>query len=110
MNNQMLIYETDKQTIEVRLDGQQETLWLSQKQMAELFDKDVRTINEHIKNVYKGQELVQDSTIRKFRIVQQEGKRSAKRDVDHYNLDTIISVGYRVNSQNRTTFYRDFSF
>lgn len=72
--------------------------------MAELFAKDVRTINEHIQNVYASEELTSDSTIRKFRIVRQEGKRQVKRGIDHYNLDVIISVGYRVKSKQGTQF------
>jgi len=72
--------------------------------MAELFQKDVRTINEHIQNIYKEGELSKDSTIRKFRIVQTEGRRQVSRKVDFYNLDMIISVGYRVNSIRGTQF------
>ena len=104
MNGEILIYESGNHTIEVRLDSVQETLWLTQKQMAALFDKDVRTVNEHLKNIYKEQELTLGATIRKFRIVQQEGKRSVEREIDHYNLDAIISVGYRVNSKKGTQF------
>jgi hypothetical protein len=97
----------DGQTqIEVRLED--ETIWLSQAQMAELFDKDVRTINEHLKTIFKEGELKETSTIRKFRIVRKEGRRSVKREIKHYNLDAIISVGYRVNSKqgfNRQFFH-----
>ena len=88
--------------LEVALD--QETVWLSQAQMAELFDKDVRTVSEHIGNVYAEGELVREATIRKFRIVRQEGKRQVRREIDHYNLDVIISVGYRVKSQRGVQF------
>ena len=85
----------DGQTqIEVRLED--ETIWLSQAQMAELFDKDIRTINEHLKTIFKEDELKETSTIRKFRIVRKEGKRNVKREIAHYNLDAVISVGYRV--------------
>ena len=72
--------------------------------MAELFDKDIRTVNEHIQNVFKEGELESDSTIRKFRIVQKEGARTISRDIDHYNLDVVISVGYRVKSHRGTQF------
>ena len=91
---------------EMRIDVllQDETVWLTQKSMAELFQKDVRTINEHIKNVLHEGELEHDPTIRKFRIVQQEGQREVKRVVDFYNLDMIISVGYRVKSRQGTQF------
>ena len=79
-------------TIEVRYED--ESIWLSQKLMAELFDVEVNTINYHLKEVYKSSEIQEDGTVRKFRIVQQEGKRQVNRDIDFYNLDTIISVGY----------------
>jgi len=72
--------------------------------MAELFQKDVRTISEHIRNIYQEGELERDPTIRNFRIVQTEGKRTVRRDVDFYNLDVIISVGYRVKSHRGTQF------
>ena len=88
--------------VEVRLEG--ETVWLSQKQMAELFGKDLRTISEHVGNVYEEGELGREATIRKFRIVRQEGNRQVRRAIDHYNLDVIISVGYRVKSQRGVRF------
>lgn len=104
MGNNIVIYQTqDGQTdIDVRLEN--DTVWLSQKQMATLFEKDVRTINEHINNVFSEGELEKDSTIRKFRIVQTEGKRKVERNIDYYNLDVIISVGYRVKSVRGTQF------
>jgi prophage maintenance system killer protein len=88
--------------LEVRLQG--ETVWLTQAQMAKLFGKDVRTISEHIGNVFTENELGKGSTIRKFRIVRKEGKRSVERQIDHYSLDAIISVGYRVKSKRGTQF------
>ncbi len=88
--------------LEVALD--QETVWLSQAQMAELFGKDVRTVNEHVGNVFAEGELGKETTVRKFRIVRQEGKRQVRREIDHYNLDVIISVGYRVKSQRGVQF------
>jgi hypothetical protein len=88
--------------LEVKLEN--ETVWLSQKQLAELFQKDVRTINEHIQNVYAEGELQRSATIRKFRIVQTEGSRAVEREVELYNLDAIISVGYRVKSRRGTQF------
>lgn len=100
---EIVIYRAKEGPIlEVRLE--QETVWLTQKQIAVLFDKAVPTINEHIKNIYKEKELGQASTIRKFRIVQKEGARSIERDVDFYNLDVIISVGYRVKSHRGIQF------
>jgi hypothetical protein len=100
----LLLYQTeDGQTrVEVRLDN--ETVWLTQKQMSELFQKDVRTINEHIQNIYSEEELHPEPTIRKFRIVQLEGSREVTRFIDFYHLDIIISVGYRVNSHRGTQF------
>jgi hypothetical protein len=78
--------------------------WLIQKRMAELFGVDVRTINEHLQNIYQSKELQKEVTIRKIRIVQQEGKREVSRELDFYNLDAIIAVGYRVNSYQATQF------
>ena len=100
----ILIYQTEdgRTRIDVRLED--ETVWLSQRLLAELFQKNVRTINEHIKNIYAEGELGPQSTIRKFRIVQTEGKRQVVRQVDFYNLDMIISVGYRVRSHRGTQF------
>jgi hypothetical protein len=103
-DSELLLYQTeDGQTrVQVRLEG--ETVWLSQKQLAELFEKDVRTINEHIQNIYKEGELQTDPTIRNFRIVQMEGGREVERDIAFYNLDVVISVGYRVRSHRGTQF------
>ena len=98
----IVIFEEDAGPVEVRLEG--ETVWLSQKQMAELFGKDLRTISEHVGNVYEEDELGREATIRKFRIVRQEGNRQVRRAIDHYNLDVIISVGYRVKSQRGVRF------
>lgn len=102
--NPIAIYEGPDQAVEVRLDTGQDTVWLSQRQMADLFGKDVRTVNEHVQNVYAEHELSRDATIRDFRIVRQEGNRQVTRTIEHYNLDVIISVGYRVNSQQGTRF------
>ena len=105
-NSEILLYQTeDGQTrVEVRL--QDETVWLSQKLMAGLFQKDVRTINEHIKNILAEGEQSPEATIRKFRIVQIEGKREVGRPVDFYNLEMILAVGYRVRSHRGTQFRR----
>ncbi|MBD3386417.1 hydroxyacid dehydrogenase [candidate division KSB1 bacterium] len=103
-DSQIIIYQTEsgKTKIEVRL--QDETVWLTQKLMAELFQVGVNTINYHIKEIYEEGELSPDPTIRKFRIVQKEGQRDVVRLVDFYNLDMIISVGYRVKSHVATRF------
>ena len=89
-------------SIEVRYE--EETIWLSQKLMAELFGVDVRTVSEHLSNIYEQGELAREATIRDFRTVQTEGSRRVARDIDFYNLDAIISVGYRVNSTRATQF------
>ncbi|MCB9481978.1 MAG: virulence protein RhuM/Fic/DOC family protein [Desulfobacteraceae bacterium] len=104
MENKIEIYKTPDNQTEIRVQFEDDTIWLTQLQMAELFNKDVRTINEHVKNIYKTEELNADSTIRNFRIVRTEGKRKVQRNIDHYNLDIIISVGYRVNSKRGTQF------
>lgn len=91
-----------KLRIEVFYAG--ETVWLTQKRMAELFDVSTKTINEHLQNIYGSGELDAQRTIRKFRIVQTEGEREVEREVNFYNLDVIISVGYRVNSIQATRF------
>ena len=103
-NNKIILYNTEdgKAKIAVSLDG--ETVWLSQKQMAELFQTTVANINQHIGNVLKDGELQEFSTIKNSLIVQKEGARSIKRDVVFYNLDMIISVGYRINSLRGTQF------
>jgi len=101
---EFLLFQTaDAQTrVQVRLtDG---VLWLTQRQMAELYEKDVRTVNEHLKNVYSDGELNPDATIRKFRIVAREGARDIERLVDHYNLDAVLQVGYRVRSSRGAQF------
>lgn len=97
MSGQIEIYQGPEGT-QIQVKFVDDTLWLSQAQMADLFAKDVRTINEHIQTIFKTGELESRSTIRKFRIVRLEGKREVTRNIDHYNLDMIISVGYRVNS------------
>jgi Virulence protein len=89
-------------SIEVRYED--ETIWLSQKMMAALFDVTVPTINVHLKNIYESGELTRDATIRKYLTVQIEGDREVSRTLDYYNLDAIISVGYRVNSRRATQF------
>ena len=103
-NNKIIIYNTEDGGMKIEVKLENETVWLSQSQMAELFQKTVPTINEHIKNVFAEGELSENSTIRNFRIVQREGDRDVARDVDFYNLDVIISVGYRVKSHRGTQF------
>ena len=89
-------------SIEMRYED--ENIWLTQKMMSTLYDVDVRTINEHIKKIYSDSELEEDSTIRNFRIVQTEGSRQVTRDTKHYNLQMIIAVGFKVNSERAVQF------
>lgn len=103
-NSEFLLYQTEDGQTRVQVRVLDETIWLTQKLLAELFQKDVRTINEHIQNVFEEGELEREPTIRKFRIVQLEGSRQVEREVEHYNLDVIISVGYRVRSHRGTQF------
>ena len=95
-------FQDGKNSIEARYEN--ETIWLAQKLIAELFEVDISTINEHLKNIYNNAELDENSTIGKFPIVQKEGSRTVKRTITFYNLDAIISVGYRVNSVRATQF------
>jgi hypothetical protein len=101
---EFLIFTAQNQENSIEARYEDETIWLSQKLMGELFQVDVRTINEHLKNIYKQGEQIEEATIRKFRIVQTEGKRNVNREVSFYNLEAIISVGYRVNSLRATQF------
>ena len=97
-HDNIIIYEgaEGQPNIEVRMEG--ETVWLSQAQLVELFHSSKANISEHIKNIYTEKELNPKSTVRKFRTVQKEGGRNVTRELTHYNLDMIISIGYRVNS------------
>lgn len=102
--NQVEIYKTQdgKAQIEVQFEG--DTVWLNQKQLSELFDNTVSNVNIHIRNIYKEKELSKNSTIKESLIVQKEGKRMISRKIEYYNLDVIISVGYRVKSKRGTQF------
>jgi len=99
-----VIYQAKSGAIELRGDFSKETIWATQTQIATAFDIDIRTVNEHIQNIFKTSELSEKATLRNFRIVQTEGKREIEREVKHYNLDLILSVGYRVNSKRATLF------
>lgn len=99
--NNIIIYTSPENQTEVRVQFQDETLWLTQSQMAELFDKDKRTISEHMRNIFNEGELEPDWVVRKIRTTANDGKSY---NVEHYNLDAIISVGYRVNSKRGTAF------
>jgi len=101
---EFLIFTNQSKTSTIEVRYEDETIWLSHKLMAELFDVEVNTINYHLKEIYKSGEIQEERTIRKFRIVQTEGNREVNREIDFYNLDAIISVGYRVNSVRATQF------
>ncbi len=104
MTSDILIYQNQDGNIKIDVRLHEETVWLMQDQMATLFGKARNTITEHIQNVYEEGELEQNRTSRKFRQVRTEGKRAVEREIDHYNLDVIISVGYRVKSVQGTQF------
>lgn len=103
---EFLTFELQSQQDSIEVRYEDETIWLTQKMMSMLFDVSIKTINEHLQNIYASGELEKEATVRKFRIVQIEGTRKVARDVDHYNLDAVISVGYRVNSIKATEFRR----
>lgn len=103
-NSEIIIYQNPDGNIKIDVRLEEETVWLTQAQLCELFQKSKATISEHIKNVFEEGELDASATVRNFRTVQQEGGRTVKRDIDYYNLDVIISVGYRVKSPQGTQF------
>ncbi len=102
--SEIIIYQTEDGQTRIQTVLQDGSVWLSQMHMAELFQKTVPTINEHIRHIYEEGELSPDSTIRNLRIVQIEGKREVSRDMNYYNLDMIIAIGYRVRSHRGTQF------
>ena len=101
---EILIYQNTEGNIKIDVRLEEETVWLTQDQMANLFGKGRSTVAEHIANTFEERELEQNATCRKFRQVRMEGKREVERDIEHYNLDVIISVGYRVKSPQGTQF------
>lgn len=104
LDNKIVIYQTEdgKTHLDVKLEN--ETVWLTQAQLVQLFDSSKANVSEHIKHIYEDGELAADSTVRKFRTVQTEGKRQVGRNVTYYNLDLIISLGYRVNTKRGIQF------
>jgi hypothetical protein len=104
MQKPILLYQTADTNINVEVTYIDENFWLTQKAIAELFTVDVRTVNEHLQNIFNSEELEKIATNRKIRIVQKEGNRQVSREIDFYNLDAIIAVGYRVNSKQATQF------
>ena len=104
MNSHIEIYQSPDKQIELIVSLDQETVWLNRHQLAQLFDRDIKTIGKHINNVFKEGELTRQGTVAKFATVQDEGDRKVERNIEHYNLDVIISVGYRVKSPRGTQF------
>jgi hypothetical protein len=100
----ILIYQTEDGVTKIETRLLDETVWLTQAQLCELFQKSKSTVSEHLKNIFEEGELNHFLTVRKFRTVQSEGSRTVEREVDFYNLDVIISVGYRVKSHRGTQF------
>lgn len=102
--SEIILYQTEDGRTRIQCRFENETLWLTQALIADLFQKDVRTINEHLMNIFTEGELNREATIRKFRIVRSEGTRQVTREVEHYNLPAILAVGYRVRSHRGTQF------
>ncbi len=101
---ELILYRTADNAVRVEVLYEGDTFWLDQRRMAELFGVDIRTVNEHLRNIYDSGELAEEATLRKIRMVRTEGTREVARDISFYNLDAIISVGYRVNSAQATQF------
>ena len=103
-SGEIILYTAPDGVARIEVTYESETFWLSQRKIAGLFGVSVPTVSEHLTNVFDSGELDREATIRKFRIVQSEGGRDVEREVDHYSLDAIIAVGYRVNSKQATQF------
>ena len=105
MSNEIILYRPNElaEHIEVKID--EETVWLSLNQIAQLFDRDKSVISRHLRNVFKDGELSIETTVAKNATVQMEAGREVKREIEYYNLDAILSVGYRVNSKQGTQFH-----
>jgi len=104
MKNEIILYRPDSLAEHIEVKIEEETVWLNRQQISSLFDRDVKTIGKHINNVFSEGELIEKATVAKFATVQKEGDRKVERQVEHYNLDVIISVGYRVKSKQGTQF------
>lgn len=103
-NSELVLYQTKDGPTRIQCRFEDESIWLTQRLIGELFGKDVRTIQEHIANLYEEGELLRDATIRNFRLVRTDGNRSVSRDVEHYNLAMIVAVDFRVRSQRGLQF------
>ena len=104
MENEIILYQSDSLPFHLKVKIDEETVWLTQHQMARLFGQTKQNVSLHIRNCFLEKELERDSTVKEYLTVQQEGKRSVRRLVLYYNLDVIISVGYRVKSKQGTLF------
>lgn len=105
-NNKIILYQDDNEIIRVSVRFSDEDLWLTQNQLAEIYDTTQENISMHISNIYADNELDENRTYKKFLLVRREGNRQVKRNIDHYNLDMVIALGYRVQSQIATRFRR----
>src|SRR5690606_36295612 len=104
MENQIEIYQGSNGQTQLEVRFEQDTVWLTNNQLVELFDSSKANVSEHIKHIFQSKELEESSTVRKFRTVQKEGERQVTRQRVHYNLDVIIAVGYRINTKRGTQF------
>lgn len=104
MENKIIVFRDNELELEVNIAPDEETVWLSLEQISALFQKNKSTISRHIKNIFSEGELEEDTTVANFATVQMEGNRKINRNIDYYNLDVIISVGYRVKSQRGVVF------
>lgn len=105
-NGEIIIYQSEDGTSKLDVKLEDETVWLTQAQLVDLFQSSKANVSEHIKNIYNEGELEESSTVREFRIVRREGSRDVARNIKHYNLDVIISLGYRIQSKVATHFRR----
>lgn len=104
MENKIEIYTSPDGSTQIEVQFEGETVWLNQRQLMDLFQSSKANISEHIKGIFRSGELFTEATVRKFRTVRQEGKRMVSREIEYYNLDVIISIGYRVNSKRGIEF------
>ena len=103
-SGKIIIYTTSDGSVSIDTKLESDTIWLTQDMIVKLFESSKANISEHISNIFKDGELLKDSTVRKFRTVRKEGKRTVSRELEYYNLDMVIAVGYRVNSKIATKF------
>lgn len=97
MENELIIFQSENEVLELRTNGKKDTVWANLEQIATLFGRDKSVISRHINNIFKKEELDRNSTVAKIATVQKEGKRNVERQIEYFNLDLILSVGYRVN-------------